>query len=141
MAVGTWQFPENAKRDLVKGDIDLEANMYLVLFLSTWTPTVAYATAHEHAAENGYTRGGKACALTISEAGGTVKVEFTPDNVEWTAADGNIVFRYAALVNTTQNKVVCYFVGDDTPADITVTDGNDLTISDHEDGVFTIADP
>ena len=140
MAVGKWVFPADSKKEIVNGTIDLTSDIMMVLFVDTWAPQLAYATTHEVATANGYTRGGEACALTIAEAGGTVKVSFaTP--VEWTAAGGSIVFRYGALINDDSNKVIAYFLGDDSPADVTVPDGSDLTVICHADGVFTIANP
>ena len=140
MAVGKWVFPADSKKEIVNGTIDLTSDIMIVLFVDTWTPQLAYATTHEVATANGYTQGGEACALTIAEAGGTVKVSFaTP--VEWTATGGNIVFRFGALINDDSNKVIAYFLGDDSPADTTVPNGSDLTVTCHADGVFTIANP
>ena len=96
----------------------------------------------EHAANNGYSAGGE--ELTgpiISESGGTTTFDATGDAV-WTASGGSIVCRFAVIYNSSHaasNDLICFTTLDGTPDDVTVTDGNTLTVSLNASGVFTIS--
>jgi hypothetical protein len=56
----------------------------------------------------------------------------------WTASGGSIVARFAVIYEVTGN-VVCYCLLDSTPADVTVTTGNTLTVQIAAGGVFDLA--
>jgi hypothetical protein len=110
------------------------------LFLSTSnlgaTSTTYAGVTNEHANANGYTTGG--IAITFSLTGTTtVTVDIVTDPV-WTASGGSIVARFAAIYEVAGN-VLCYCLLDSTPADVTCTDGNTLTVAAHSSGIFTLA--
>ena len=111
---------------------------------------VALATAHyatltsdgyEHANQGapGYETGGATVAATWADSGGTVT--FDTANAAWTATGGNIVARFAVLYNDSaaDKDLIAYCILDSTPADVTCTTGNTLTISMHTSGIFTLS--
>jgi len=143
MAAGAWTLTNAARTNLVNGTFDLDSDSWKVgLFLSTsniGASSTTYAgVTNEHAAANGYTTGG--IAVTLVLAGTTsVTVSFATNPV-WTASGGSIVARFAVLYEVGGN-VLAYCLLDSTPADVTITSGNTLTID--SDGtpspVLTIA--
>ena len=91
--------------------------------------------SNEHANGNGYTTGGKALTPSLS---GTTTVTWDVDDQTWTASGGSIVARFAVIYEVS-GDVVCYCLLDSTPADVTATAGNTLTVAIHASGVFTLA--
>ena len=141
MGAGTWVFTNIGRTSLLDGTFDIDSDSYkMALFLSTsnlGTGSTTYAgVTNEHANANGYTTGGIAVVLQLSGTT-TVKVDIQTDPV-WTATGGSIVARFAAIYEVAGN-VLCYCLLDDTPADVTITAGNNLTVVTHIDGVFTLA--
>lgn len=122
----------------------------MALFLSTSNcETLSVGTGvygdltNEHSNANGYTTGGIALTgETWTNSGGTTT--FDCDNVVWTASGGSIVCRFAVIYcNATVNSIVkpllCVSLLDTTPANVTATDGNTLTIAINASGVFTLS--
>lgn len=139
MAAGAWTFTDEGRTELSKGTF-LDADTYKVaLFLSTsniGASSTTYAgLTNEHASANGYTTGGK--SVTLSRSGTTTVTFDTTDPAAWTASGGSITARFAVLYEV-GGRVLCYCLLDSTPADVTATDGNTLTISIHASGVFTL---
>jgi len=107
---------------------------------------VALATAHyatltnQHANANGYATGGKSVTPTWSGAAGVWTFDVS-DPAAWTASGGSIVARFAVLYDdTTADKdLIAYCILDSTPADVTATNGNTLTVTIHVLGVFTLS--
>lgn len=154
MTAGPWQVYDEAKLSLVDGTIDLdEGDAFFAFCLLTNAYTIdltdtTYAdiSADEVANANGYTTGGEgATNITLSHVTGTVT--FDSDDVVWTAAGGSIVARNCALVHINTgaglpqaaDKLISVFLLDDTPADVTATDGADLKVQMHASGIFTLA--
>lgn len=152
MAAGKWKFYEYAKEYFGDGtlDFDLTTNMQMALFQSTSNAdTLSVGTGlygdltNEVGNANGYTTGGIALTgETWTHSGGTAT--FDCDNVVWTASGGSITARFAVIyVNATVNSIVkpliCVCLLDTTPADVTATDGNTLTIAINASGVFTLS--
>lgn len=141
MAAGAWTFTNGGRTRLLNGTFDIDTDSYkCALFLSTSnlgaaSTTFAGVTA-EHAAANGYTAGGIAVALTLAGTT-TVTVDVTTDPV-WTASGGSIVARFAAIYEVA-GDILCYCLLDSTPADVTVTTGNTLTVAMNASGVFTLS--
>jgi hypothetical protein len=106
--------------------------------LSNGTPSAAHATLSqitELSTANGYTAGGLATTIGVSETGGTVTVTAT-DPTAWTASGAGITFRYAALYNDTSasDNLVAYW---DNGSSTTVTSGNTLQV-DFGANLFTL---
>lgn len=143
MAAGTWSFTNGGRQKLLDGTFDIDTDSFkCALFLSTSNigaaSTTYAALTNEHANANGYTTGG--IAVTFVFAGTTSLTVSFSSNPVWTASGGSIVARFAVLYEVSGN-VLAYCLLDATPADVTVTTGNTLTID--SDGtpspVFTLA--
>ena len=141
MAAGTWTFTNTGRTSLLNGDFDLDTDTFkIALFLSTSNIGAASTTyaglTNEHANANGYTTGGNSVTPSLS---GTTTVTFdVSDPATWTASGGSITARFAVLYEVS-GKVLAYCLLDSTPADVTATTGNTLTISINVSGVFTLA--
>ena len=61
-----------------------------------------------------------------------------PADAVWTASGGSITARFAVIYESGGN-VLCYCLLDSTPADVTATDGNTLTVALNASGIFTLA--
>ncbi len=114
------------------------------------TSTYTFATTHsvyadltnELSTANGYTNGG-ATLGTISwdHTGGTAT--FDAADTVWTAAGGSIVARRAVIrvvgtINSQVDPLIASILLDTTPADVTTTDGNTLTLQWNASGIFTV---
>lgn len=140
-AAGAWTFTNAGRTSLLNGDFDIDSDTWkMALFLSTsniGSGSTTYAgLTNEHANANGYTTGGIAITLTLAGTT-TVTVDVATDPT-WTASGGSIVARFAVIYEVS-GKVLCYCLLDSTPADVTVTDGNTLTVQINASGVFTLA--
>lgn len=143
MAAGSWTFTNTTRTKILTSQFDMDSDAFkCALFLSTSnigaTSTTYSGLTNEHTNANGYTTGGISVAFTLA---GTTSVtcSFTA-NPTWTASGGNIVARYAVIYEVA-GDVMCYCLLDSTPADVTTTSGNTLTVD--SDGspnpVFTLA--
>lgn len=133
MAASAWAFTNGGRTKLLDGTFDIDSDSWkLALFLSTSNIGAASTTyagvTNEHANANGYTTGGIAVTLTLSGTT-TVTVDFSTDPT-WTASGGSIVSRFGVLYEVGGN-VLNFSTLDDTPADVTVTTGNQLTVAAH----------
>ena len=140
MAAGTWTFTDAGRTKLLDGTFDLDTDTFkMALFLSTsnlGTGTTTYAgVTNEHSNANGYTTGGTAVTLSLS---GTTTVTVDSTDASWTASGGSIVARFAAIYEVA-GQVLCYCLLDSTPADVTCSSGNTLTVTIHASGVFTLS--
>lgn len=143
MAAGAWTFTNGGRTKLLDGTFDIDSDTWkCALFLSTSNIGAASTTyaglTNEHASANGYTTGG--IAVTFTLAGTTSVTASFATNPVWTASGGSIVARFAVIYEVSGN-VLAYCLLDSTPADVTATSGNTLTID--SDGtpnpVFTLA--
>ena len=142
MAAGAWTFTDAARTNLLNGTFDLDTDTFLMaLFLSTSNLGAASTTyaglTNEHANANGYTTGGVSMGALTLAGTATVTVD-DPADVVWTASGGSIVARYAVIYES-GGHVLCYCLLDSTPADVTVTTGNTLTVALNASGIFTLA--
>ena len=140
MAAGTWTFTNSGRTSLLDGTFDLDSDTFkMALFLSTsniGASSTTYAgLTNEHAAANGYSTGGVSVTLSLS---GTTTVTVDSTDAVWNASGGPITARFAVIYEVAGN-VLCYCLLDSSPADVTATDGNSLTIQIHSSGVFTLA--
>ena len=141
MAAGNWTFTDVSRTRMLNGTFDFDTDVFnLALFLSTSNIGAASTTyagvTNQHANANGYTTGGIAAAMTLAGTT-TVTVDSTVNPV-WTAAGGSITARFAVIYEVA-GDVVCYCLLDSTPADVTATDGNTLTVTINASGIFTLA--
>src|SRR5574337_408021 len=92
---------QDFSEQLIRGVHDWDAHTYKVMLTNTApvaTNTVK-ADLTEISAGNGYTAGGSATTITVSETGGTTTVSGT--EVVFTATGAVGPFRYAVLLNDT----------------------------------------
>lgn len=139
-AADAWSFTDVGRTSLLDGTFDLDTDVFkLSLFLSTSDIGAASTTfagvTNEHAAANGYTAGGNAITITLS---GTTTVTVDGSDVVFTASGGSIIARFAVIYEVA-GDVLCFTTLDNTPADVTATDGNTLTIQINASGIFTLA--
>lgn len=140
MAAGSWTFTNGGRTSLLNGDFDIDTDTFkMALFQSTSNIGAASTTyaglTNEVASANGYTTGGKTLTMSLS---GTTTVTVDCDDQTWTASGGSITARFAVIYESA-GKVLCYCLLDSTPADVTATDGNTLTVQINASGIFTLA--
>ena len=142
MAAGAWVMTNTTRTKLLNGTFDLDSDTFkMALFQSTSnlgpaSTTFAGVTNEVGTTNTGYSAGGEAITLTLSGTT-TVKVDIATDPV-WTAGSAGLTARYACMYEV-GGDVVCYCLLDSTPADVSVTEGNTLTVAAHTNGVFTLA--
>jgi len=142
MAAGAWTFPNSARTDLLNGTFDIDSDSWkMALFTSSsnigsGTTTFAGVTNEVGTTNTGYTAGGIAVTLTLSGTT-TVTVAISTAPV-WTAGSANLTARFAAIYEV-GGRVLCYCLLDSTPADVTATNGNTLTVGTNGGTVFTLA--
>jgi hypothetical protein len=142
MAAGAWIFPDAARTELLNNTgFDIDSGSYkCALFLSTsniGAGSTTYAgLTNEVAAASGYATGGIAVVFLLSGTT-TVKATFSANPV-WTAAGGSITARFAVIYEVAGN-VLCYCLLDATPADVTATDTNTLTVAASASGIFSLS--
>jgi hypothetical protein len=141
MAAGAWVFTNEGRTKLLDGTFDIDSDSWkMALFHSTsnlGAGSTTYAgLTNEVANANGYTTGGIAVTLTL--AGTTTVTVSYSSNPVWTASGGSITARYAVIYEV-GGHVLCYCLLDSTPADVTATNGNTLTVAPNASGVFTLS--
>ena len=139
-AAGAWVFTNTGRTSLLNGTFDIDSDTWkMALFLSTSNLGLASTTyagvTNEVANANGYTTGGVSVTLSLS---GTTTVTVDSTDAVWTASGGSITARFAAIYEVGGN-VLAFCLLDSTPADVTATNGNTLTVQISVSGVFTLA--
>lgn len=149
MAADKWRVYNKWKEYMSDGTVDMDADTFkMALFTSasnaaTLTLDNFAALTNQVAGGNGYTAGGETLTtVTWNESSGTVT--FDADNVVWTASGGSITARFAVIYDDTVatpvvDALVAYCLMDNTPADVTATDGNTLTVQINASGIFTVS--
>lgn len=142
-------FYQSFREYVADGTIDLDTDTFKVtLHSSSYTPNAGTHTVYadltgELSTANGYTNGGATLGtVTWNRSGGTVT--FNADDTVWTASGGTITARYAVIrkdgtANAIVSPLICYILLDTTPADVSVTTGNTLTLQWDGSGIFTLS--
>lgn len=146
MAADAWIKYNNFPELMADGTIDLDDDVFKVqLHTSSYTPnaethTVKADLSNEHASGNGYTTGGFTITQTWTQS--TTTLTFDSDDPNWTASGAPITARYAVIVDDTPaspaDPLVAYSLLDNSPADVSVSDGNTLTLEINASGIFTV---
>lgn len=142
MAAGSWTFTTTTRTKILNGQFDLDSDTYKVaLFTSSsniaTTSTTYAGLTGQVANANGYTTGGVTVSPLALAGTTSVTVKFGT-NPTWTASGGSIIARFAVLYEV-GGDVVCFCLLDNTPANVTVTSGNSLTIDATTTPIFTLA--
>jgi len=144
MAAGQFTFYNSVAELIGDGTIDFDTHTFkLQLHTSSYTPSLSHDEladlTNEVANAVGYTTGGVTLTgITWAQTGGVAT--FDSDPVVWNASGGPITARYAILIDTdaTNDKLIGYMLLDATPANVSATDGNSLTVTPHvSNGWFT----
>jgi len=146
MAAGKWKLYDTAKLKIGQGLIDLDGHTFkMALFTSssncnTLTHDELADLTSQVANGDGYTTGGVTLTgVTFTNSSGTST--FNCDDLEWIASGAGFICRFAVIYDDTVSGdpllAVCLL--DTTPADVTVTAGNALTITINASGVFTLS--
>jgi hypothetical protein len=153
MAADSMVVYDDFKNYLGDGTIDMDGDVfYDSLYLSTsncgtrgvGTGLKADLT-NEHATANGYVQGGQVCASpTYTEpVAGTWMFDHADFAPYDTASGGSIVARFMVTWDDTPTSPADPLVGfvlmDNSPADITVTDTNDLNYTIHASGIWRLS--
>ena len=123
------------------------ATIKVTLHSSTYTFAATHSVyadlTNELSTANGYPNGGATLAsVTFSQTSGTAT--FDAADTTWTASGGSIVARRAVIrvvgtFNSQVDPLIASILLDTTPADVTTTTGNVLTLAWNASGIFTIA--
>lgn len=147
----TIAFYNNWKK-AIGGAVDLNGGSFKVsLHTSSYAPNVATHTVFADATAeigntNGYTTGG-ATLGTVNWTLTGATAAFTAANTVWTASGGTLggatlpryaVIRAVGTFNSQVDPLIAYVLLDNTPADVTVTVGNTLTIQWSASGIFSL---
>jgi len=144
---GTNNLYDLVKEKLMDGTIDLDNDTFQVLLTtSAYTPNQA---THDFVDDitnevtgNGYARQTLTSVQWVTSGGANGQMKFDAANPVWTASGGSIVARYWVLFKNTgsdaTSPLMAYGLLDDTPADVTTTDGNTLTLNVNANGFFTV---
>ena len=140
MAAGTWTFTNAGRTKLLNGTFNLASDTFkMALFQSTsniGASSTSYAgLTNEAANAYGYTTGGKVLTMALS---GTTTVTVDCDDQTWIASGGSITARFAVIYEAS-GDVLCYCLLDVSPADVTATAGNTLTVQINASGIFTLS--
>ena len=140
----TINFYDIFSESIGDGTIDLDTNAIKVaLFTNLYTPNAAtdvtFSALTNQVTGNGYTAGGETLQNpSWAQTGGVAT--FDAENTVYTASGGSIVARHYVIYDSVaaSNNLIAYGLMDDTPADVTVTDGNTLTLQWNASGIFTL---
>lgn len=138
-------FFNNWREAMARGVDVSTATFNVTLHSSSFVPDaeadVVYAdVSNELSTANGYTNGGQALG-SVTWTQSTTTVTLDALDTTWTASGGPITARYAVIravgtFNSQTDPLVCYILLDTTPADVTATDGNPLTLQWNASGIF-----
>lgn len=135
---GTFNFYHHVSERGGDGGIDFDNDAFEALLTTvTHVPADSDTTISDIDNEvtgNGYARQTLTSVTWVRAAGVTT---FDSADPVFTASGGSIVARNWHTRSTTADLLIAYGLLDNTPADVTTTDGNTLTIQVNASGWFT----
>lgn len=149
MAADAWKKYETFPEWMGDNTIDMDGDTFKCgLLTSSYSPSASAEdewgdiSGNEISSGTGYTTGGFTLTQTWAHSTGTTTFDCSTDP-NWTASGGSITARYAVIYDSTPTgtptaPLICWSLLDNTPADVTVTDGNTLTVEMNASGIFTI---
>lgn len=146
---GTCTVFDSVKNWLGDNSIDLSTNAFGVLLLNSTlepnraTDTMVSDVSANEISGNGYARQILTNVSWTTSGGANGQMMLDADDPVWTASGGSIVCRWWVLYDNTPGtdatrNLIAYGLLDDTPADVTTTDGNTLTLNVNSLGFFTV---
>jgi hypothetical protein len=128
-------------------DVPLRSTTFKVtLHSSSYTFSASHSVyadlTNELSTANGYTNGGANITSGSWDHSGATAT-FDAGDTQWVASGGSITARRAVIrasgtFNSQVDPLVASILMDTTPADVTVTDGNTLTLQWNASGIFTV---
>lgn len=146
MAANAWEFYNSFKEYMGDGTIDMDDNagtFTVALVTSAYTFAATHTQRSDFSANEVSGSGYATYSLTVTwvESAGTVT--WDSDDATFTASGGSITARRAIIYDdsttTPVDALVCSSLLDNTPADVSVTDGNTLTVAMAGTGIFTLS--
>lgn len=146
MAADPWKVYDIGRLGITNGSIDLDGHVIkCALMTSSYVPNLSghvtfSALTGEVAAGSGYTAGGVTVTVTVTGIGSN-KVRIDSTDPTWAASGGDIVARYALYYDSSigTNNLLWYSLLNNTPADVTATDGNPFVITNDASGIVEIS--
>lgn len=136
---GTTQIYDSWLAAIAKGSNIALDTVKVALVTSAYTPNLA---THDQISDitnecsgNGYARQTLA-NVSFNVSGGVAK--FLADSFAFTASGGSIVARRYVIWNDTTGDLICTGLIDSGNNDVTITDGNALTVNVPAGGLFTL---
>ncbi len=148
MAADAWKVYNTFRNKVVTGNIKLDADtikqkLYLAASNCADATRVKIADlTNEVAGTYGYVE--KTLTVTVTNPSAAIVMWDSTTNPVQTASGGSIVCRYAVIYDDTPttpdaDPLCCWSLLDNTPGDITVTDGNTLTITFDANGILRLS--
>lgn len=137
---GTFNIYNSWVEKMLEGGNTASDVFKVLLTTSTYTPSQTTHTVltdvTNEVSGNGYARQ----TLTQTSNLSTNVLTFDASDAVFTASGGSIVGRYFVIYDDTMinDPLVGYGLLDSTPADVTTTDGNTLTLQWNASGIFTV---
>ena len=125
----------------ISSDCNLETDtLKMALLTSSYTPSASHAVLADLTNEvsgNGYSRQTLG-SVTLTQSSGTTTLDCA--DISFTASGGDIVARYWVIFDDTPtgDPLLLYGLLDDSPADITIVDGDTATYTINALGVLTL---
>lgn len=142
MAADAWVFHDRFKEYMGDSTIDMDGDTFEMRLYTSASNIATTSVGDATTATNEVSGSGYAADVLVATwVRSGANVTFDSDDGVFTASGGSIVARYAAIIDTTTvpDEVVCHTVLDNTPADITVTDGNSLTVQANASGIGVLS--
>lgn len=145
MVANAWEFYNTFRERMGDGTIDLDDDAFSMgLSTSAYTfnaeTQANLADITNELSGSGYARD----ALAVTWVRATSTVTFDSDDGAFTASGGSLTARRAWIFDDTPTSpadpMVASSLLDNAPADVTVSDGNTLTVQINASGVFSLAD-
>ena len=148
MAADAWDVFDLAKESMGDGTIDMSdtgAGAFkcgLLLSTATVAQTAVTYTAlvdtDKEATGGDYAAGGVALtSITWADTAGTTKWDAA--DIVFSATSTDLVARWAIIYHVASDVPVAMCLMDNTPGDVTVTPGNDLTLTIDAAGILTVS--
>jgi len=145
---GTFNFYDALKKNIANGAIDIDTDTLTVLLCTnSYVPDSA---SHEFVNNvtneivgNGYARMDLINRQWVVSGGADGQMKLDSNDPVFSAVGGSIVARYWVLTDTqtgndATSPLISWGLIDDAVADVTVTNGNNLTLTVNASGWFTL---